>query len=177
MCKAEERQGQESKTSAQEFYTRSAMILTFDLETPLTYRQSYREVWARLGKGKRNNGPKLDWFLTYNLLSWSLPIRNLRVPYGWISMLQIAPWAKNIWSRHRFNTTECYDQNIWPRNARIKVQCHCTPKDSLDKWYWMDRLNTIRHLQSGDTNEHHVLKVEYMQEEPIRKNYLKIDYI
>lgn len=63
------------------------------------------------------------------------------------------------------------------RNARIKVQCHCTPKDSLDKWYWMDRLNTIRHLLSGNTNEHHVLKVEYMQEEPILKNYFKIDYI
>lgn len=153
MCKAEERQGQESKTSAQEFYTRSAMILTFDLETLLTDRQSYSEVWARLGKGKRNNGPKLD--LTSDLESSVMM---------WISMLQIAPWAKNIWSRHRFNTTECYDQNIWSRNARIKVQCYCTPKDSLDKWYWMDRLNTIKHLQSGDTNECHVLKVEYMQE-------------
>lgn len=47
MCKAEERQGQESKTSAQEFYTRSAMILTFDLETLLTYRQSYSEDWVK----------------------------------------------------------------------------------------------------------------------------------
>lgn len=94
-----------------------------------------------------------------------------------IFLLPTVVLGKNIWSRHRFNTTECYDRNFWPRNARIKVQCHCTPKDSLDKWYWMDRLNTIRHLLSGNTNEHHVLKVEYMQEEPILKNYFKIDYI
>lgn len=99
-------------------------------------------------------------------------IKNLLILYFCYLVL-----GKNIWSRHRFNTTECYDQNFWPRNARIKVQCHCTPKHSLDKWYWMDRLNTIRHLLSGNTNEHHVLKVEYMQEEPILKNYFKIDYI
>lgn len=45
------------------FTQRSAMILTFDIETPLTYRQyrqSYGEAWARLGKGERNYGPKLD---------------------------------------------------------------------------------------------------------------------
>lgn len=36
------------------------MILTFDTETPFTYSQSYGDVWARLGKGERNYGPKLD---------------------------------------------------------------------------------------------------------------------
>lgn len=36
---------------------------------------------------------------------------------------------------------------------------------------------TLSGILSGNTNEHHVLKVEYMQEEPILKNYFKIDYI